>query len=208
MKTVADFQTVLRTLESDGFLLESDPKLPSVCSLVTGEPLRRSWWSHPLAQTIFQINEQLEDHNDVLITKLVSGKVTFVHRNIWSQVVTIGRSRENWQVKNLTGAPKALLQQVDSPGSLLTTDLVWSSKMGMKVGDASRELERKLLIVATQFHSDSGAHQKALETWEHWMKRRRFKPAKISVKAAKDQLEVRLQDLNAEFGGSGTLPWQ
>ena len=92
MKTVAShFDAVLLNLQANGFLLESDPKLPSVCSLITGSPLRGSWWSDPQAQTIFQVNELLEDHEDVLITKLVSGKGTFVHREIWTDVVTIGR---------------------------------------------------------------------------------------------------------------------
>jgi hypothetical protein len=208
VKTAADFQTVLATLKTNGFLLESDPKLPSVCSLITGEPMRGSWWSHPLAQTIFQINEQLEDHDDVLITKLVSGKVTFIHRDIWSQVVTIGRSREPWQLDKLTPAIKALLAQVDSMGSLNTSEVVWPRKTGTKVGDGVRDLEKRLLIVATQFHSESGAHHKRLETWEHWMKQRKFRPIKISLNSAKTHLEAIVQRLNEAFGGSATLPWQ
>ncbi|HKR60437.1 MAG TPA: hypothetical protein VJS64_11945 [Pyrinomonadaceae bacterium] len=188
--------------------MESDPKLPSVCSLVTGEPLRGSWWSHPLAQTIFQINEQLEDHEDVLITKLVSGKVTFVHRQIWSETIAIGRAHEVWQLKDLLQPVQALLSQIESRGSVTTAEVVWPRTAKMKLGDAAGELEKKLLIVGTQFHSESGAHQKQLETWEHWMKRRKFKAAKISAQAAKAELEMRLSVLNAQFDASAKLPWQ
>lgn len=209
MKTAAaNFETVLSELEVNGFLLESDPKLPSVCSLITGTPLRGSWWSHPLAQIIFNVNEQLEDHADVLITKLVSGKVTFVHRNIWSELLKIGNAREDWQLKKLSLPARSLLDQIDSAGSLTTAEVVWKPQAKMKVGDAARELEKRLLVVGTQFHSETGAHHKRLETWQHWMKLRKYKPSKISVDSAKRDLEKELGRLNEEFEASATLPWQ
>lgn len=208
MKTAVHFQTILRTVETNGFLLESDPKLPSVCSLITGSPLRGSWWSHPLAQIIFQVNELLEDHDDILIAKLVSRKVTFVHRIFWSELATIGSARERWQLNGLTAATKSLLKQVDSAGALTTAETVWPQKSKMKPGDAARDLERRLLVVGTQFHSESGAHEKLLETWDHWMKQRKFKPAKISIETAKNRLELKLQSLNEEFAASATLPWE
>lgn len=195
-------------LEVNGFLLESDSKLPSVCSLITGSPLRGSWWSHPLAQIIFQVNERLEDHPDVLLSKLISGKVTFVHRNLWSDVVAIACAREDWQFKRLPPPAKSLLDQVDSAGSLTTAEVVWKPQTKMKLGDAARELERRLLIVGAQFHSESGAHQKRLETWQHWQKQRKFKPVKKSIEKAKGQLELKLRVLNERYGGSATLPWQ
>lgn len=198
----------MRMLEAHGFLLESDPKLPSVCSLITGAPLRGSWWSHPLAQIIFQVNEQLEDHEDILIAKLISRKVTFVHRKLWSELATIGSARERWQLIGLPAATKSLLKQVDSAGTLTTGETIWPLKTEMKLGDAARDLEKRLLAVGTQFHSESGAHQKRLETWDHWMKRKKFKPARISIEAAKDSLEQTVGRLNEEFGAAATLPWE
>lgn len=208
MQKAAQFQTILHTLEVNGFLLESDPKLPSVCSMITGSPLRGSWWSHPLAQIIFQVNEKLEDHDDILIAKLISRKVTFVHRKLWSELATIGSARERWQLVNLPAPAKSLLKQVDSAGALTTAETIWPRNMEMKLGAAARELERRLLVIGAQFHSESGAHQKRLETWDHWMKRRNFKPAKIGVSAARSRLELNLHTLNAKFGSLATLPWE
>ena len=208
MKTAVQLQEILRTIKTSGFLLESDPKLPSVCSLITGSALRRSWWSHPLAQIIFQVNELLEDHDDILIVKLVSRKVTFVHRILWSELVTIGSARERWQLGGLPAASKSVLKQVDAAGALATAEIVWPQKSKIKLGDAARDLEKRLLIVGTQFHSESGAHEKRLETWNHWMKRRKFKPAKISIEAAKSRLELKLRSLNEQFEASATFPWK
>ncbi|MGI8917130.1 MAG: AlkZ-related protein [Pyrinomonadaceae bacterium] len=208
MKTAVHFQEILRTLKTNGFLLESDPKLPSVCSSITGTPLRGSWWSHPLAQIIFQVNEQLGDHDDILIAKLVSRKVTFVHRKLWSELATIAAAREPWQLNGLPAATKSLLKRVDSAGALTTAEIVWPPKSKMKLGDAARDLEKRLLVVGTQFHGESGAHEKRLETWDHWMKQRKFKPAKILIETAKSRLELKLRSLNEQFGASAILPWE
>jgi hypothetical protein len=76
-----------------------------------------------------------------------------------------------------------------------------------KPGDIARELERRMLIHAEQIHTESGAHAKALETWEHWSKRKSFTPAGIKAEEAKKNLEERLGKLNNEFHGKARLPW-
>lgn len=202
------FKTVFSKILSYGFLLESDPKLPGVCSLVTGTPLRGSWWSHPLAQTIFQVNEKLEDHPDVVTTKLISGKVTFVHRNLWPAIVAIGTSKEPWQMKGLSASAKTLLETIEQAGAVQTDKIDWrSSQFTVKLGDVARDLERRLLIHADQIHTESGAHAKVLETWKHWGERTGFVGSAIQPDEAKRNLEERLRKLNEEFEGSARLPW-
>ena len=204
----ARFKIVFAQLERDGFLLESDPKLPSVCTLITGGPLRGSWWSHPMGQIIFAVNERLEDHPDVLITKLVSGKVTFVHRKLWGEVVAVGSAREKWQMKSLSSLAASLLAKIDEAGALSTDGLKPPGSGKAKIGDATRELERKLLISAAQIHTASGAHAKVLETWAQWATRVQFSAQPIPAGEAMNTLEKRMSKLNRDFGGSGKLPWQ
>ena len=74
--------------------------------------------------------------------------------------------------------------------------------------DAARELENRLLIAGTQFHTESGVHAKLLETWEHWAQRVGFETASISIAEAKENLEERLSKLNSEFHATAKLPWQ
>src|SRR6266850_1440094 len=204
------FNRVFGKISSLGFLLESDPKLPSVCTLITGAPLRGSWWSHPLAQTIFQVNQKLEDHPDVLLTKLVSGKVTFVHRDLWAEVLAIGTAQEAWQMKGLSASAQALLKTVEETGVVRTDQMGQTTspdEMKNKSDKAARELERKLLIHAEQIHTESGAHAKVLETWNHWSKRTGFAEPAIQADQAKRNLEERLRKLNNEFGATARLPW-
>ena len=210
MAATNHFKHVFSKILSFGFLLESDLKLPSVCTLITGAPLRGSWWSHPLAQTIFQVNEKLEDHPDVLLTKLVSGKVTFVHRDLWPEILAIGTAHEPWQIEGLPAAARALLKTVEKSGVLRTDQMGQTTSpdsVKNKAGDAARELERKLLIHAEQIHTESGAHAKLLETWEHWSKRTSFAGPAIQADQAKRSLEGRVGKLNDEFGGTARLPW-
>jgi hypothetical protein len=198
------FDKVFLQLQQSGLLLLSDSNLPSVSGLVTGEKLRGSWWAHKQAQTIFAVSEMLEDHRDVLITKLISDKVTFVHRELWGRVYSIGVAREDWQLKNLSPAAKLLLKTVDDEGSLETNKL--GKKFGVKPADTARELELRLLVHAEQKHSESGAHTKVLETWDTWAQRAGFRARPLGAPASRRFLEQRLAQINMN-NSYGSLPW-
>jgi hypothetical protein len=210
VKTVAKspFDRVLRKLVQHGLLLESDPRLPSVCTLITGEPLRGSWWSHPLAHAIFGVNEQLVAHRDVLVIKLISGKVTFVHRKLWSEILVIGEGREAWQMNGLSQSARLMLKLIDQQGSLRTDQITRDGSANAKPGVTARELEERLLIHSEEFHTESGAHAKLLETWQRWAGRISFTPQRVLPEDAKHNLEEKIRTLNEEFGGRGRLPWK
>lgn len=199
---------VLKALKEFGLLLESDAKLPSVSGLVAGVPVRGSWWTHQRSHEIFAVLQEVVDHPDVLVTKLVSGKVTFVHRPLWPDVISIGLAREPWQMAKLSLAVQTLLDQVDQSGSLHTNKLEWPRKFkASKPGDAVRELEKRLLIHSEEFHTDSGAHAKLIESWEHWTRRIGFRHERVGVENAKRALEERIEALNERFGASAGVPW-
>ena len=210
MKTApkSQFSLVFRKLKHHGLLLESDPRLPSVCTVITGQPLSSSWWSHPLAQSIFRVNEQLVDHGDVLVTKLISGKVTFVHRRLWSEILAIGVAREAWQTKGLSPGALRLLKLVDERSSLRTDQLDWPGNARLKPGEVVRELEKRLLIHSEEFHTESGAHAKLIETWQRWAKRIGFTPKRILLVDAKKKFGEEIRAMNEEFGARARLPWE
>ena len=189
------FNKVFAQLQSDGFLLLSDSELPSVSGLIAGEKLRGSWWSHKRAQAIFDVSEMLEDHADVLIMKLISRKVTFVHRDLWDRIYAIGVAREDWQLKKLPADARRLLETVDAAGSVQTS------------GDTARELELRILIHARQIHTETGKHAKIIETWNTWAKRVGFRTRAKDPPAARRFFEQRLKNINEKCNGRGKLPW-
>lgn len=191
------FDRIFAQLTDDGLLLLSDADLPSVSGSIANERIRGSWWSHRQGQTIFNVAEMLEDHPDVLIMKLISGKVTFVHRALWDRIYSIGVAREEWQLKKLSAPARALLDELDHEKVIQAN----------KRGEITRELENRLLIHAEQIHTESGAHAKILETWPAWAKRIGFRARGKDPVAARRFLEQRLMDMNNKHNGNGSLPW-
>ncbi len=202
-----DFKTALQTLRRLGLLLETDARLPSVASLIAGEPVSGSWWSHAFGQKIFATLGQFEDHRDVMFTKLISGKVTLVHRKLWPEILAIGTARAPWQMKGLSKSARNLLEMIDEQGSLRTDQLAWPKSGTAKPGEAARELEKKLLIHAGQFHTETGAHTKLLESWEAWTQRIGFPVGTMRLEKAMQKMEERVRKLNEQFEAKARLPW-
>jgi len=188
-------------------LLETDARLPNVASLIAGEPISGSWWSHAFAQNIFATLVQFEDHRDVMFTKLISGKVTLVHRTIWPEIFAIGTARASWQMKGLSKSARNLLAMIDGQGSFRTDQIVRPKSGTAKPREVARALERKLLIHAGQVHTETGAHAKLLESWEAWAKRVSFEVGTICTDEAQSKMEERVRKLNEQFGAKARLPW-
>lgn len=160
-----------------------------------------------MAQTIFNVNEQLEDHKEVLITKLISAKITFIHKHLWSEVMSIGTSNSDWQTAGLKDEANSLLESIAREGQLRTDKLDWPSRFKTKPGDAARQLEERLLIVSSSVHTETGAHAKQIESWKHWSQRVGYQGERLKASAAMDRLEALLTELNKKFEGKATLPW-
>jgi hypothetical protein len=138
-----------------GLLMKADAKLPSVTTIVTGEPVRGSWWAHPLAHTIFFALRDLESHPDLLLAKLVAGKDTFVHRRLWPEFTAIALAREPWQTRGI----RSLIEHSIAAESI------------EELSPAVQALESRLLVHGIQAHTPEGRHRKQLETWQQWAAR-------------------------------------
>ena len=62
---------------------------PSLAEVIAGEPVRGSWWSHPKSHEIFAVTRAIRDSDDVLVCRLIKGKITFVHRRLWPALVRV-----------------------------------------------------------------------------------------------------------------------
>src|SRR5262245_21861927 len=81
----------LAFVEKHGVVLESARgPVPNLAAAVAGQSLRGNWWSHPKARVIFRLSRVIRDSKDVLVCRLVGGKVTFVHRRLWPALVRLG----------------------------------------------------------------------------------------------------------------------
>ncbi|HUE87339.1 MAG TPA: hypothetical protein VMO26_14790 [Vicinamibacterales bacterium] len=71
-----------------GVVLEAaQGPVPSLAVVIAGGPVRGSWWSHAKRDEIFAVTRAVRDSDDVLVCRLVKGKITFVHRRLWPALV-------------------------------------------------------------------------------------------------------------------------
>jgi hypothetical protein len=191
-----DLRELLGRLRELDLLLDTDPKFPNVTALLAGETVRGSWWAHPRAHEMYRVASELRTHPDVLAIKLVSGKITFIHRPLWMAVLAIGTAREPWQMRGLSKGASALLRKSDQETRLMSS------------GDVVRELEARLLVHAESVHTERGFHRKEVRSWKSWADSVRLGPVALTAEEGKAQLESVVARLNSQFGARGTLPWQ
>jgi hypothetical protein len=78
----------LAFIRKHGLVLESARgPVPSLAEIIAGERLRANWWSHPKSHEIFAVTRAVRDSDDVLVCRLIEGKITFVHRRLWPTLV-------------------------------------------------------------------------------------------------------------------------
>jgi hypothetical protein len=63
--------------------------VPSLAHVVAGAPIRGSWWAHPKGKDIFRLSRVIRRSPDVLVCRLVDGKITYVHRRMWPALVSL-----------------------------------------------------------------------------------------------------------------------
>jgi hypothetical protein len=198
---------LLDALERNGVLLLSDALLPSVATLIVGGPIGGSWWGHPRGNEIYNLGNELEDQPDVLVTKLISAKVTFVHRRLWPAIVAVGQARAAWQMDGLSEAALWLLGQVDEAGHLAWDDIppvLPPDNRPARV--AVKAIEPRLLVHTREVHTPTGAHAKELTTWAAWAAATKTPP--LDLEAGTQGLEAVLDDLNRRHAATARLPWQ
>jgi len=63
--------------------------VPSLARFVAGKPLRGGWWAHPKGNEIFKLSRAIRSSPDVLVCRLVDGKITYVHRRMWPALISL-----------------------------------------------------------------------------------------------------------------------
>lgn len=119
-----------------------------LASLIAGDPIRGSWWAHPRAHDIVHALDALHNDPDIILCKLIDGKQTLVHRRLWPALARVQRERSLWHEVSIEA--KHLLEQVRRLGRAPGT------------GKPRLELERALLALGEEEHTESGAHRVSL----------------------------------------------
>ncbi len=98
----------LAFVKSNGVVLESGRgDIPNLAQAIAGGPIRGSWWGHPKGNDIFLCTRAIRQSPDVLVCRLVGGKVTYVHRRLWPALVRLA--------EEFNPAHLAAIQEVHTP---------------------------------------------------------------------------------------------
>lgn len=92
-------EQALSFVQTHGVVLASAKgPVPRLAEIIVGEPIKGSWWAHPQGKLIFRIFSALAESDEILVCRLVGGKMTFVHRRLWPALI---RAAERFPAETL-----------------------------------------------------------------------------------------------------------
>jgi hypothetical protein len=80
-------QAIAFVREHGVVLASAKGPVPRLAEIIADEPIKGSWWAHPKSHEIYAVFQALSESNDILVCRLVDGKVTFVHRRLWPALI-------------------------------------------------------------------------------------------------------------------------
>ena len=107
--------------------------VPRLVEVILGEPIRGSWWGHPASHRIFAVLQALEESGDLLVCRLIDGKVTLVHRRLWPALTRLERRFTRQQLAQIhqehTPSGKHVNRVVEFPAWVPESVLATSRRM-------------------------------------------------------------------------------
>jgi hypothetical protein len=90
MSTCANAEQALAFVREHGVVLVSAKgNAPRLTEAIIGEPIKGSWWGHPRSHDIYAVLNAVTESDEVLVCRLLDGKVTLVHRRLWPALVRL-----------------------------------------------------------------------------------------------------------------------
>jgi hypothetical protein len=92
MTTCATAEEALAFIRQHGVVLASAKgTAPRLTEAIVGENIKGSWWGHPQSHQIYSILGAVTDSDQVLVCRLIDGKITLVHRRLWPSLVRLAK---------------------------------------------------------------------------------------------------------------------
>ena len=137
----------LKLVEQNGIMLESARgKTSSLVAQIAGGVISGSWWSHPKGHLIFALTRTVREAEQVLVCRLLQGKITYVHRRLWAALVKVAEDlppSSLASVRELHGA-KGRHEVVETPFPDWVPEEVVAQAQRMSREEALRLLEGRI----------------------------------------------------------------
>jgi len=90
MSKRATAEEALAFVEQHGVVLVSARgTVPRLTEAIIGEPIKGSGWAHAQSHHIYAILQAVTSSEQILVCRLVNGKITLVHRRLWPSLVRL-----------------------------------------------------------------------------------------------------------------------
>lgn len=130
----------LAFVRTHGVVLESAIGLvPSLAGAIAGGPIRGSWWGHARSHEIFVLTRAVRDCPDVLVCRVVDGKITYVHRRLWPTLVRVsGRFPRKYLAK--------VHEKHTSSGKHVNEEIAYPDWVSKELAAAASQLDERLAL--------------------------------------------------------------
>ena len=138
--------------------------LPMLAEVIAGRHLRGSWMANPEVYQIYELLKRIYRHPDVLSASIVLGKDTLIHESLGPAVERIASDPERRRVALAALPPLArrLLNEVERAGEVRMDRWSASTKPAR---EARLRLERDLLAISRELHTERGYHTAVVLPW-------------------------------------------
>jgi hypothetical protein len=91
-KTSMTAEKALAFVREHGVVLASARgPVPRLTEAIAGGEIRGSWWAHPKGHQIHAVLSAVTDSDQILVCRLIDGKITLVHRRLWPALVRLAK---------------------------------------------------------------------------------------------------------------------
>lgn len=127
----------LEFVRAHGVTLESaSGPVPSLAHAIAGSAIRGSWWRHAKSHEIFVLTRAVRDCPDVLVCRLVDGRITYVHRRLWPALV---RAAERFPRKHVA----KIHEKHTASGKHVNDEVAFPDWVPQEVADQARQLDEQ-----------------------------------------------------------------
>jgi hypothetical protein len=119
--------------------------VPRLTEAIVDQPIKGSWWAHSKSHEIFVVLQAVADSEDVLVCRLVNGKITFIHRRLWPALVRVAKRFPSTQIAQLH-------EEHTASGRHVTREVPFPKWVPQGVVEQAKKM----------------AEQEALDTLGHW----------------------------------------
>jgi hypothetical protein len=90
VRPCASAEDALAFVEAHGVVLVSAKgSAPRLVEAIAGQPIQGSWWAHPEGKRIFAVLSAVTGSEQVLVCRLIDGKLTLVHGRLWPSLARL-----------------------------------------------------------------------------------------------------------------------